>query len=218
MGLLDDFSAVSAYSLAGVMSALLLGWYGARRLLASTATKADRFTFIWCAFDALIHTFYEGSFLYNSTFGRTADSGTSLFCKMWQEYAKADTRWGTADPTVVSLEILTVLIMGPICLLICYQIARTNPMRHFWLIVLSTSELYGGFMTFAPEWLQGSPSLYGDTFLKLWVYLALMNLIWVFIPLWLLYESYLQLSQSLGASTQSTRVQTRSVSRAQKRK
>lgn len=30
---------------------------------------------------------------------------------------------------------------------------------HFWTIVLSTMELYGGFMTFVPEWLTGSTQL-----------------------------------------------------------
>lgn len=37
----------------------------------------------------------------------------------------------------------------------------------FWIIVLATGELYGGFMTFAPEWLTGSPNL--DT--GNWMYL-----------------------------------------------
>ena len=34
-----------------------------------------------------------------------------------QEYARADFRWGFSDPTVVSLEVLTVLGSGPLCVL-----------------------------------------------------------------------------------------------------
>jgi hypothetical protein len=61
-----------------------------------------------------------------------------------KEYGKADYRWAIADPTIVSLEILTVLGAGPICCYILWQIVKNDPARHFWLIVLSTAELYGG--------------------------------------------------------------------------
>jgi hypothetical protein len=64
-----------------------------------------------------------------------------------REYAAADFRWGLADPTVVSLEILTVLGAGPLCCYILKQLANDDPARHYWLIVLSTAELYGGFVT-----------------------------------------------------------------------
>jgi hypothetical protein len=61
-----------------------------------------------------------------------------------KEYAKADFRWGYADEVVVSLEILTVLGAGPLCCYILKQLVRGDPARHYWLIVLSTAELYGG--------------------------------------------------------------------------
>lgn len=63
-----------------------------------------------------------------------------------REYAAADFRWGFADPTVVSLEILTVLGAGPLCCYILKQLANDDPARHYWLIVLSTAEIYGGFV------------------------------------------------------------------------
>ena len=63
-----------------------------------------------------------------------------------REYAAADFRWGLADPTVVSLELLTVLGAGPLCCYILKQLANDDPARHYWLIVLSTAEIYGGFV------------------------------------------------------------------------
>lgn len=33
--------------------------------------------------------------------------------------------------------------------------AKNKPYRHFWQIILCTAELYGGWMTFCPEWLTG---------------------------------------------------------------
>lgn len=150
-----------------------------RVLSPSTPTKL-RVLFIWHAFDALIHFILEGSFLYNNftssipfdsasmhpalitnflgqpdkVFGnRYADNWAG---KLWMVYAKADARWAEADLTIISLELLTVLVAGPLALYICYIISVRNPMVSFWMIVLATGEIYGGFMTFAPEWLTGN--------------------------------------------------------------
>jgi EXPERA (EXPanded EBP superfamily) len=65
-----------------------------------------------------------------------------------REYAAADARWGTADPTVVSLELLTVFGAGPLAALIVYQIVKRDPARHYWIVVLCTAELYGGYVFF----------------------------------------------------------------------
>ncbi len=63
-----------------------------------------------------------------------------------KEYALADSRWGTADPTVVSLEILTVFGVGTMCFYVLKQLVQRDPTRHYWIIVLSTSEIYGGYV------------------------------------------------------------------------
>lgn len=86
--------------------------------------------------------------------------GNSPTAKLWQEYAKADRRWGGADLTVIALELLTVFIGGPLAAYICYLLARghgdvaptsvngtrTSGKLAFWLIVLATGELYGGMI------------------------------------------------------------------------
>ena len=45
-------------------------------------------------------------------------------------------------------------------------------------------------MTFAPEWLTGSPNLDISNFMYLWIYLTFFNTLWVFFPLWVLYQAY----------------------------
>lgn len=47
-----------------------------------------------------------------------------------------------------------------------------------------------GFMTFCPEWLTGSSALDTSNAMFLWVYLVFFNMLWVFIPAWVLYEAY----------------------------
>lgn len=59
-------------------------------------------------------------------------------------HTQADVRWGNADATVVSLEILTVFIGGPLALYCAYLLTRDSMHRHPWLLILSTGELYGG--------------------------------------------------------------------------
>ena len=68
---------------------------------------------------------------------------------------------------------MTVCIGGPLAGYIAYLLAKGHgdvdaaaarkPVLSgklaFWIIVLAVGELYGGFMTFAPEWLTGSPNL-----------------------------------------------------------
>ncbi|KAN0118584.1 Emopamil-binding protein [Russula decolorans] len=194
------FTATSAYSLAGVAGIAIIAKTAAATLLPRNAPWQDRVTFIWLTFDALIHFIFEGSFLALSTFGRTVNASSGAFAQMWREYAAADARWGTADPTVVSLEFLTVFGAGPLAALIVYQIVKRDPARHYWIIVLSTAELYGGWMTFCPEWLTGSPSLDTSNTLFLWVYLVFMNVIWVLIPMWLMYDSYTHIAGSLRSA------------------
>ena len=79
---------------------------------------------------------------------------------------------------------------------------KNRPWRHFWQIVLCVGELYGGFMTFSPEWLTGSKGLTTDDPLLLWVYLVFFNMLWVVIPLALLKQSYVYLCGALRESQQ----------------
>ncbi|KAJ2912115.1 hypothetical protein MD484_g8297, partial [Candolleomyces efflorescens] len=180
---MSDFSAVftktSAFSLAGVVLLGTVAYLASKALLPKSTRWQDKYIFVWLAFDALIHFIFEGSFLWHSVFGRQVNTDTGVFAEMWREYAKADFRWGVSDPTVVALELLTVLGAGPLCCYILYQLVQRDPARHYWIVVLSTAELYGGWMTFCPEWLTGSPNLNTDNVLHLWVYLFLMNFMYV---------------------------------------
>lgn len=214
--------------------------------LPKTISRKYYWIFVWGAYDFLTHIIIEGSYLYHCFFtyetisitgdhphpaslgskgpfflGRSDRNygsyySTNAMARLWQEYAKADTRWGGSDLTVISLELLTVLLAGPAALYICYLIAKlsnTQDMVYratldarmwFVVLVLSTGELYGGFMTFAPEWLSANSSLATHDPVYLWLYLFFFNTIWVWIPLWLLYEGYNHLTSAFvrGASTQ----------------
>ncbi|CAN9302477.1 unnamed protein product [Alternaria alternata] len=111
-----------------------------------------------------------------------ANYGTGPLSRLWQEYAKADKRWGGTDLTVVALEILTVFVAGPLACWICYLLSKDEKKgvlkKWFWMIVLATGEIYGGD----------------------WLYLAFFNGLWVVFPLWILYEAYRAMSSAMSQS------------------
>ena len=125
-----------------------------------------------------------------------AEYGTNPLAALWREYAKADARWAGSDPTIISLELLTVFIAGPLAVWICYSLCtsatdeRKARAAWFWMVVLATGEIYGGFITFAPEWLTGSPNLDTSNGMFLWLYLFFFNMLWIWIPGWVLWEAY----------------------------
>ncbi|RMZ82085.1 hypothetical protein DV737_g2196, partial [Chaetothyriales sp. CBS 132003] len=138
--------------------------------------------------------------------------GHGPMARLWQEYAKADKRWGGADLNVISLEILTCFLMAPLAVLVCYDISRAmnaadeqskNAAKaRIWLtaIFIATSELYGGFMTFAPEWLSGNTMLTTDDPVFFWLHLVFFNTIWVYVPLWVLFEGYKEIYAAFTSS------------------
>jgi hypothetical protein len=166
--IMDHIDRTTIASLAGVVAVLISSYLLSLRVLSASTPRRLRVLFIWHAFDFLIHTIFEGSFLYNCFFtsspydpaahhpalvnnflGRPdrlfgAAYGDNWATKLWMVYAQADKRWAGADFTVISLELLTVLGAGPLALYICYGISRRDSMVPFWMTVLATGELYGG--------------------------------------------------------------------------
>ncbi|KAK8159242.1 Emopamil-binding protein [Phyllosticta citrichinensis] len=130
------------------------------------------------------HWFADPTRLYGAFYGR------GPFSRLWQEYAKADRRWGGSDTGVVSLEVLTVVLGAPLAVVCAEGVRRGAGRSWFWMTVLATGELYGGWMTFAPEWLTGSPNLDTSNWMYKYLYLSFFNLLWVFFPLWVLRLAY----------------------------
>ncbi|KFY59360.1 hypothetical protein V497_04363 [Pseudogymnoascus sp. VKM F-4516 (FW-969)] len=221
--LLSDRTTVLSFSL---VVALLASAYLASLVALRRGTScALRFLFIWHAFDALIHFIFEGSFLYNALFtyvslpsfasaapnwlgytdrlyGSNFGGPENHLAALWRVYAQADSRWGGADATVVSIELLTVLLAGPVAAYIAILIARGDARASIWMVALAVAELYGGFMTFAPEWLTGSPSLDTSNWVFTWVYLFFFNTLWVWIPMYAIYVSYKDICNAFDVRTE----------------
>eukprot|EP00761_Pharyngomonas_kirbyi_P006716 gb/GECH01006724.1/.p1 GENE.gb/GECH01006724.1/~~gb/GECH01006724.1/.p1 ORF type:complete len:202 (+),score=39.46 gb/GECH01006724.1/:1-606(+) len=190
MSMWDELDIASmSFSLAFIIVLLILSLL-AVKFLAPNLSKIDKWIFVWYCFDALIHLILEASFAWISVFGTVATNNTHPLAETWKEYGKADTRWLHSDSCIVSVELITVLLDGPLCLYLIYAMIKNKRDRHFWQIVLSVAEIYGGWMTFCPEWLTGSESLRTDNPMYNILYLWFFNGLWVIIPVLLLIQSY----------------------------
>jgi hypothetical protein len=166
----------------------------------------DKVSLGWFLIDALTHLFIEGSYMYFAYQPGGAMASTNPLSMIWKEYGKADLRWMTErDPDVLAVEFPTVFLMGPGALFMVYAILNKTSWRHLLCVVVCVIELIGGWYTFAPEWLTGSPSLDTSRFVYLYVYLAFMNLLWVWVPIILLFDSSKRIIQACDISKASSR-------------
>ncbi|KAK0719769.1 Emopamil-binding protein [Lasiosphaeris hirsuta] len=193
----DLFDQTTIVSLLSTVAILTFAVALSRAVLDPATTPSRlRFLFVWHAFDALIHFCLEGgyypdaeNYLGTSDVVHGVQAGEGAVASLWMVYARADRRWAGADLGVISLELLTVFFVGPLAVFACYDIAKKNPRANIVMIVLATAELYGGFMTFCPEWLVGNINLDSSNFMYLWVYLVFFNMLWVLIPFYSIYVS-----------------------------
>ena len=157
---------------------------------------SEKIRLIWFGIDSLTHLTIELAYVFLALTTTAAKSDT-FFGFIWREYARADARWAVSDETVISIEIATVFI-GFLCLFQIYAIYFRKPWAHPLQIIICVAELYGGFMTFCPEWLANSPNLMpdGSNFILFWIYLFFMNVLWVIVPFILLWESFVYLSDA----------------------
>ena len=171
----DLVTPATVYSLLALSGIVFLAIASSRALLPASATLKTRILFIWHAFDFTTHFAMEAPFLYNTFFTYTqinkiipgrpnlpmtppgvyflnqpsrlygAFYGEGLTAKMWQEYARADKRWGGSDLGIVSLELLTCGVMAPLGLVACLSMIRGKwGAAYFFMSVVAVGELYGG--------------------------------------------------------------------------
>uniref|UniRef100_A0A3Q3EHV2 EBP like n=1 Tax=Kryptolebias marmoratus TaxID=37003 RepID=A0A3Q3EHV2_KRYMA len=162
-------------------------------MFSGQSSPMDRWVLLWLFYDVIVHLTLVGgicSFLF-VVFSMSQFLFIESF--VWKEYSKADSRWLVSDPIIVSVEILTVVLVSLIALLLIHAILNDKYYRHFLQIALSVCELYGGWMTFCPDWLLGSPHLDTSNWLHLWIYLLFFNGLWVLVPILLLLQSWFRL-------------------------
>ena len=72
-----------------------------------------------------------------------------------REYSKADSRYASRDPFVVSMEAITAFVEGPLCFLAVWGLFRRSSWRYTIIIIVSLGQLYGDVLYFATTILEG---------------------------------------------------------------
>ncbi|GAB4843366.1 hypothetical protein Ancab_013332 [Ancistrocladus abbreviatus] len=97
-----------------------------------------------------------------------------------KEYSKGDSRYAGRDSVVVTIEVITVGLEGPACLLTLYSIAAKKSHSYVLQLAISLGLLYGTALYFITSVLEGdnfaaSPFYY-------YAYYIFANAWWVLIP------------------------------------
>ncbi|KAH8698885.1 putative EBP domain protein [Talaromyces proteolyticus] len=159
--------------------------------------RGDRLSILWFALSGILHCFFEGYFVVNhQRMGPSQD----LLGQLWKEYAKSDSRYLIADPFVVSIEAITVVVWGPLSLLVAFLTTIQHPLKHPLRIIVCVAHLYGDSLYYATSlfdhYVNGIPYSRPEA-LYFWVYYVFMNFIWIVVPAGLLYSSVRTVSRAL---------------------
>ncbi|PCG97385.1 Emopamil-binding [Penicillium occitanis (nom. inval.)] len=157
----------------------------------------DRLTVLWFALSGILHCFFEGYFVtHHDRMGPAQD----IFGQLWKEYAKSDSRYLVSDSFVVSIETITVLLWGPLCLYMAYLTTFNHSLKHPLRIIICMAHLYGDTLYYATSlydhYVNGISHSRPEV-LYFWVYYFLMNFVWIVVPAYLLYNSVSLISQAM---------------------
>ncbi|OMP84739.1 3-beta-hydroxysteroid-Delta(8),Delta(7)-isomerase [Diplodia seriata] len=136
---------------------------------------------LWFVLSGSLHCFFEGYFLVNHS---RMPAAQDFFGQLWKEYAKSDSRYLAADPLVLTLETITVLIWGPLSFLTSWCIVSESPYRLPLQALVSTGHLYSDTLYYVTSFLDMRRGVLHSRpeALYFWVYFVVMNALWIIVP------------------------------------
>ncbi|CAO2841128.1 unnamed protein product [Amaranthus hypochondriacus] len=108
--------------------------------LFSKTTKVEKLIMWWLTFYGLLHMTLELYLIFTPHFYK--DKTGFIFAEFWKEYSKGDFRFLQIDSTILTLEGISVFILGPTNLLVVFAIATRKSYKHVLQLMLSIGELY----------------------------------------------------------------------------
>ncbi|RMJ24130.1 EBP domain protein [Aspergillus sp. HF37] len=147
-----------------------------------TLSKADRLAILWFVLSGSLHCIFECYFVVNRA---SMGSAQDFLGQLWKEYALSDSRYMTSDTLVLCMEVITVLLWGPLCLSVAYTIFSQHSLRHPLQIIVCMGHLYGDVLYYATSLVDYYA--HGVSYSRLepyyfWVYYFAMNFIWIVVP------------------------------------
>ncbi|KAJ2804899.1 hypothetical protein H4R20_002320 [Coemansia guatemalensis] len=165
-------------------------------LSASDVTAA-----MWFVLCGAMHSGFE---LYYLVHFRSLASTQDILGNMWKEYAKSDSRYLSQSSMVLSLETVTVTVIGPLCWGAAYGIwSRRLATRYLCQLAASVLHLYSVLLYYGTEFLSPEPNCRPEA-LYFFGYFVLANLPWLLVPLYLAITSIFKICDSMRVARQVT--------------
>jgi hypothetical protein len=177
--------------------------------------KRERLLTFWLCWSGLIHIVMEASYGAFHEVVKTRSSITfteflfspapiaSWFDPRWwasvyTQYARYDARYMEQDPLVIFI-CYTEFFFGPACFFLVWMIQKGNAYRHRLQLILCSAQFYGTVLYFVMPMVQGTWSrvMTADP-LELWVFVIILNGLWMIVPGIMVYQSFRQPMQLSG--------------------
>ncbi|KAI6779755.1 cholestenol Delta-isomerase [Emericellopsis cladophorae] len=123
----------------------------------------------------------------------------TLFAQLWKEYTLSDSRYLTLDIFTVCIEYITTICWGPLSLLTLLSILKNHDLRHPLQVIVCTAHLYGVALYYATSEMDVTRYSRPET-LYYWVYYVGFNAPWATVPFWLLWDSFVAISNAFKVS------------------
>ncbi|KAF8541264.1 Emopamil-binding protein [Trichophaea hybrida] len=171
-------------------------------LVNPTLTTRAKATASWFLYCGLLHIHFEGYFVKHR---RTLSSRTDFVGELWKEYSLSDSRYllnGKGEGEfVLGIEALTVILLGPLCLLTFLAIVLDSPKRHPARLLACCCHLYGVMLYFVTAAVGGNKHCRPE-FLYFWVYYVGCNLPWLVVPAVLGWRSFKAITEAVETQEQ----------------
>ncbi|XP_036387957.1 3-beta-hydroxysteroid-Delta(8),Delta(7)-isomerase [Megalops cyprinoides] len=180
------------FSVSGV---LLLGTWvlTGKDMEGGRLTTMRRLILCWFAVCGFIHGVIEGWF---SLYYPLIPSDQSFLSQLWKEYSKGDSRYVIADNFTVCMETVTAWMWGPLSVWTILAFLYNHPHRFVLQLIVSLGQLYGAVLYFYTEHRDGYIHSELGHPIYFWFYFIFMNTLWIVIPLLLIVDAWMQLSDA----------------------
>ncbi|KXL43813.1 hypothetical protein M433DRAFT_58733 [Acidomyces richmondensis BFW] len=183
----------------GACAGLFSSTYFFAKRINSSLTNGELTTIMWFVLSGSIHMLFEGYYAYNYA---TLGAKQTLIGQMWKEYAFSDSRYLTQNSFVLCMETVTAVCWGPGCFIVAALVMLRSPFRYPLQLVVSMGQFYGDALYYATSFFDHH--VMGITYSRpepfyFYFYFVLMNLFWIVVPGYLMYQSTMQTANAIAA-------------------
>ncbi|KAH9698196.1 hypothetical protein WN944_026948 [Citrus x changshan-huyou] len=174
-----NFSTASLHAWNGVSLLLIIFVTWIISGMSQAKSKIERLLICWWALTGLIHVFQEGYYVFTPDLFN--DNSPNFMAEIWKEYSKGDSRYATRHTSVLGIESVASIVLGPLSLLAAYAVAKQKSYSYIFQFAISIAQLYGTIQYFLTAFLEGDN--FASSRYYYYSYYVGQSSIWVIVPM-----------------------------------